>query len=321
MMPQYCNYDPYYDYSCGYPDKQTVDLWSVEGINYPIDPSRNSCVDSALYTGRCYDYSGGHRDMATNDDWSSCFMDDTYSSHSSGSSCATLLCAEPSELSKLVLGAVDSLCGGTSNNVGSDKCSSTHATKSPVHHDELLEKVDKLNKSVTEMYASGEAIKEKTDMNPLAAVSESDITQHAGNEFIGFDLFPQEGVKYDARHSSLTHATLSTPHNHAELLEKVDNLCKLVAERRAYGEAEMKSTNMIPFKASTCFNLFTEDQLIETIKDDAKDSKISKDNKIETAGIGAEEENHYETSSDEEVKEVLETSFQIDFDLFLYELV
>ena len=184
-------------------------------------------------------------------------MDDTYSSHSSGSTCATLLCAEPSELSKLVLGAVDSLCGGTSNNVGSDKCSSTHATKSPEDHDELLEKVDKLYKSVTEMYASGEAIKETTDMNPLAAVNESDITQHAGNEFIGFDLFPQEGVKYDARHSSSTHATLSTPHNHAELLEKVDNLCKLVAERRAYGEAEMKSTNMIPFKASTCFNLFT----------------------------------------------------------------
>lgn len=50
-------------------------------------------------------------------------------------------------------------------------------------------------------------------------------------------------------------------------------------------------------------------------------SSRKKDNKIETAGIGAEEENHYETSSDEQIKEVLETSFQIDFDRFLYELV
>ena len=282
MMPQYCNYDPYYDYSCGYPDKQTVDLWSVEGINYPIGPSRNSCVDSALYTGRCYDYSGGHRDMATNDDWSSSRMDDTYSSYSSRSSCATLLCAEPSELSKLVLRAVDSLCGGTSKNVGSDKCSSTHATKSPEDHDELLEKVDKLYKSVTEKDASGEAIKETTDMNPLAAVNESANTKHAGNEFIGFDLFPQEGVKDDARHSSSTHATLSTPQDHAELSEKVDKLCKLVAGTGASGEAEKKSTMMISVEDSTCFNLVTEDQLIVTIEDDCKDSKISEDHKIET---------------------------------------
>jgi hypothetical protein len=285
----------HFDYQQQY-QQQYQHGYLVSGFSQGMTPTQHRTVPPDMlppdmimmpsYYNNCapyYDYSCGyHRDMVTNDDWSSCRMDDTYSSHSSGSSCATLLCAEPSEFSKLVLRAVDSLCGGTSNNVGSDKCSSTHATKSPEDHDELLEKVDKLYKSVTEMYASGEAIKETTDMNPLAAVNESDITQHAGNEFIGFDLFPQEGVKDDARHSSSTHATLSTPQNHAELLEKVDNLCKLVAERRAYGEAEMKSTNMIPVEASTCFNLFTEDQLIETIEDDAKDSKISKDNKIET---------------------------------------
>ena len=282
MMPPYYNCAPYYDYSCGHPHKQTVDLWSVEGINDPIGPSGNSCgnlprVDSALYSGRCYDYSGGHMDMPTNDVWSRSQMDDTYSSDCSGSSCATLMCAEPFELAKHVLRAVDSLCGGTSNNVESEKSSSTLATISPEDHDDLLVKVDNLYKSVTEKDASGEAIKETT-----AAVHESANIQHAGNKLIGIDLFPPEGVQNDVRHSSSTHATLSTPQNHAELLEKVDNLCKLVAERRASGESEMKSTNMNSVEASTCFNLFTEDQLIETIEDDCKDSKISEDNKIET---------------------------------------
>ena len=286
MMQPYYNCAPYYDYYRGHPDKQTVDFWSVEGINDPIGPSRNSggelsCAYSALYSGRCYDYSGGHRDMPTKDEWSSSRNDDTYSSNSSGSSCATLMCAEPFELTKLVGRVVDSWRGGKSNDVGSDKSSSTHATISPEDHDELLEKVDKLYKLVTEKDASGDAIKQTTDMVPLAVVNESANTQHAGNELIGADLFRQNSARAEdnARHSSSTHATLSTPEDYAELGDKIDKPCKLVAEKEASSESEKKSTNMISLEASTCFNLVTEDQFIE-IEDDCKDSKISEDHKI-----------------------------------------
>jgi hypothetical protein len=48
-------------------------------------------------------------------------------------------------------------------------------------------------------------------------------------------------------------------------------------------------------------------------------SSLRKDNQIETAGIKTEQENYNETSSEEEIKEVAETSFQIDFDRILFE--
>jgi hypothetical protein len=189
-------------------------------------------------------------------------MDD--SSNSSGSSCATLICAEPCEVAKLVRRAVDSLFGDTSNNVESDKRSSTHATTSPEGHAQLLEKFEKLQKFVTEKNACGEAIKGTRDLNPHET-NESAIAEHAGNELIGGDLFRKNSasVEDNAHRSLSTHAILSTPQDYAELLEKMDKLCKLVAEKEASGESEKKSTNMISLEASTSLDLLREYQFVE----------------------------------------------------------
>jgi hypothetical protein len=54
-------------------------------------------------------------------------------------------------------------------------------------HAELLEKIDKLYKLVTEKEASGEATEKTKDLNPLDALNKSAITHRSGTRLIGVD--------------------------------------------------------------------------------------------------------------------------------------
>ena len=156
--------------------------------------------DCAPYRWGCYDYACGHPDITTVTlETGSRGCD--YSMSTSDSSCSTLLCTEP--LANLVLNTVDSfkrsvdvvmdygeeLCdtkisGGHS--VGSRRSSSSLATtrSTPEDHAELLEKIDKLYKLVTEKEASGVAKVKTKDLNPLEALDESAITHHSGSGLI-----------------------------------------------------------------------------------------------------------------------------------------
>jgi hypothetical protein len=155
--------------------------------------------DWAFRRGGCYDYACGHPDIQTVTLESSSGCD--YSLSTSDSSCSTLLCTEP--LANLVLNTVDSLkrsvdvvmdygeelcdtkiSGGHS--VGSRRSTSSLATRStPEDHAELLDKIDKLYKLVTEKEASGEANMKTKDLNPLEALDESAITHRSGSGLVG----------------------------------------------------------------------------------------------------------------------------------------
>ncbi len=162
--------------------------------------------DCAPYRGGCYDYACGHPDIQTVTVESSRGCDYSLSTNSE-SSCTRILCTEPCQgLANLVLSTVDSFKRSVDvvmdygeelldpptisgdNSVRSRlSCLTLPARSTPEDHAELLEKIDKLYKLVTEKEASGKAIVKTKDLNPLEALNESAISHRSGSGLIGVD--------------------------------------------------------------------------------------------------------------------------------------
>ena len=204
MMPPYYNCAPYgeswYDYSCGHPDKQTVDSGNTGG-----SPSRNSCV------GSCHDWSCGLPDIKTICVWSSNGVDCSISQH-----------AEPS-------GDRSTRAG----NDGGDRSSSTYATLSSLQdHAELLEKVDE-DKQTLDIGSSGVKDMSSSSGSSCATSLFAGLSRLT-DLFIGLcNPSTKMGNGVESHQNSSTQATLSTPQ---ELVEKVCMLYKLVTAKETSGE-------------------------------------------------------------------------------------
>ena len=134
----------------------------------------------AHYHGSPYNYSSDH-------DLQGC----DYTVDSSISSCSALMCTSEGGLANLFLKTVDSVAESVNRAMGEEVCdprlrdcgdaSPNDVISSPQDHAELLEKIDMLYKLVAEKQASGEAIEDTMDLNPLddplEASSESAISQ------------------------------------------------------------------------------------------------------------------------------------------------
>ena len=223
--------------------------------------------------GRPYDYScGRHSDIG---DSGGC----DYSMSTFESSCATML--KPCEgLAKLVLKTVDSVANGCHlvMDYGDLICDpvADRPQSNPQDHAELLEKIDKLYKLVTENEASGDAVEKTKDLNPLEASNKSAITQHSQSspqdhakllEKIDklYQLVTQEEASGEAttktkdlnllealNESAITEKSQSIPQDHVELLQKINNIRKLMTEKETSDETmKMKNTtDFNPFKDS-----------------------------------------------------------------------
>ena len=149
----------------------------------------------------------------------------------------------------------------------------TEKTKdlNPLDHAELLEKIDKLYLLVTEKDTSGEAVTEKTkDLNPLKASNKSAIIQHSQSspqdhakllEKIDklYQLVTQKEASGEAitktkdlnplealNESAISEISQSIPQDHAELLQKINNIHKLMTEKETSDET-MKMNNTTEF--------------------------------------------------------------------------
>ncbi len=249
MMPQ-----PYYNYAAHYGGS-------------PYDGGSPYTERSPYTEGSLYDYSCGRR----SDDGDGGGCDISLSTFES--SCATML--KPCEgLAKLVLKTVDSVanschfvmdCGDLICDPVVGRLRSTHQD-----HAELLEKIDKLYKLVTETKASGDAVAKTKDLNPLEALNESAITRHSQSspqdqaallETIDklYQLVTQKEASGEAitktedlnplkalNKSATTQHSQSSPQDHAELLEKINNIRKLMTEKET-SDGTMKKKNATDF--------------------------------------------------------------------------
>jgi len=133
-----------------------------------------------------------------------------------------------------------------------------------------LEKIDKLYKLVTETKASGDAVAKTKDLNPLEALNESAITRHSQSspqdqaallETIDklYQLVTQKEASGEAitktedlnplkalNKSATTQHSQSSPQDHAELLEKINNIRKLMTEKET-SDGTMKKKNATDF--------------------------------------------------------------------------
>ena len=270
MMPQ-----PYYNYAAHYGGS-------------PYDGGSPYTERSPYTEGSPYDYSCGRR----SDDKDGGGCDISLSTFES--SCATML--KPCEgLAKLVLKTVDSVANSCHfvMDYGDLICDPADGRlrSTPQDHAELLEKIDKLHKLVTETEASGDAVEKTKDLNPLEVLNKSAITQHSQSspqdhaELLGkidklYQLVTQKEASGEAitktedmnplealNKSASTHHSQSSPQDHAELLEKINNIRKLMTEKETSDETTKK-------KNATDFNPLNDSFIdhFQGFSDEAKEN-------------------------------------------------
>ncbi|KAL3811019.1 hypothetical protein ACHAXA_010280 [Cyclostephanos tholiformis] len=173
MMPSYNDWSnayrgTCYDYSCGHPEIQSVDVDYGEGCDYSYDTTCNSSRTTML----CAE---GLANVVLKT------VDSVANSVNDVLNCGADVVDYGEEL----------LCDhvrSRGNSGGTRRSTSMLASRSaPQDNAEYLNRIDKPYKLVTEKAASGEAKQEKKHLNPLEALNESAITHRSVTGLIGVD--------------------------------------------------------------------------------------------------------------------------------------